>query len=62
LIIRWKDHKGFLRQETNAKRLREHNERHGYKNDSPLVRALEEVFERVGDHVRFNGGNLSGFT
>lgn len=50
LIVPWKQHKAFLSEEANAKRLREHNERHGFNNqNAPIVRALEQVFENTGD-------------
>src|SRR5215475_7235804 len=49
LLAPWKEHKAFLKEEADERRLREHNERGGYKRDSPLDNALHEVFESVGD-------------
>lgn len=33
LIVPWKEHKAFLKEEDNAERLCEHNERCGYRAD-----------------------------
>jgi len=60
LIVSWKEHKAFLREEADAEHLREHNERHGYDPESPLTKAVEQVFETVGDDVQFYKGVLSG--
>jgi hypothetical protein len=49
LLAPWKEHKAFLKEEADEGRLREQNERSGYKRDSPLDKALHEVFETVGD-------------
>ena len=49
LLAPWKEHKTFLKEEADEGRLREHNDRAGYKRDSPLDNALHEVFESVGD-------------
>jgi hypothetical protein len=46
LIVAWKDHKAFLKDEENDRRLREHKEHHGYDHhDSPVVNALYCVYE-----------------
>jgi len=60
LICRWKEHKAFLMEESEAQRLLEHNEHHGYIPESPLTRAVEQVFETVGDNIQFYKGVLSG--
>jgi hypothetical protein len=60
LIVPWKEHKAFLKEEENEVRLREHNADHGYRIKSPLVTAVEEVFASVGDDVQFYRGVLSG--
>ena len=60
LIVAWKDHKAFLREEENEARLCEHNFRVGYECDSPVDNALSEVFESVGDGVSFYRGTLRG--
>jgi hypothetical protein len=60
LICRWKEHKAFLKEEAEEHRLREHNEEVGYDPESPLTKAVEQVFETVGDDVRFYKGVLSG--
>lgn len=61
LIVPWKEHRAFLKEEANAERLREHNERHGYdREDSPIVEALQQVFESVGDDIDFDKGSVVG--
>jgi hypothetical protein len=62
LMAPWKDHKAFLKEEGSAQHLREHNERHGYEGeDTPIVNALYEVFETVGERdVSFYKGSLKG--
>lgn len=60
LIVRWKEHKAFLRDEARAEELQKHAHEHGGRHDSPVVRALEQIFESAGDGVQFNQGVLSG--
>ncbi len=60
LICVWKEHKAFLKEETEAQRLREHNETYGYIPESPLTKAVEQVFETVKDGIQFCRGVLSG--
>ena len=60
LICLWKEHKAFLKEESEAQCLREHNEHHGYIPESPLTKAVEQVFETVGDEIQFYRGVLSG--
>lgn len=60
LVVPWKELKAFLKEEENAQRLREHNERDGYdEEDSPVVRALHEVFESVADGINFYKGSIT---
>jgi hypothetical protein len=56
----WKEHKAFLKEEAAAARMWEHNQRVGYKKDSPIERAVEQVFENVKDDVGFYRGVVSG--
>jgi len=60
LVATWKEHKAFLKEEDNDIRLKEENERTGYRKDSPVDRAMYEVFESVGDEVDYYNGTLSG--
>jgi hypothetical protein len=60
LICRWKDHKAFLREEADAKRLRQRNGEIGYEFESPLDKAVHQVFDSVGDDVEFDRGVLWG--
>ena len=60
LVVAWKEHKAFLKEEANAERLREHNERHGYdQEESPVVTALYQVFESVADGIDFYRGSIT---
>ena len=61
LLVPWKEHKAFLKEEADETRLEEQNAREGYERDSPVTRALEQVYESVGDDgVNFYNGTLSG--
>jgi hypothetical protein len=60
LIVRWKDHRAFLKEEANRESLRLHNENLRYDENSPISKALYEVFESVGDQVSFYRGVLTG--
>jgi hypothetical protein len=60
LMVAWKEHKAFLKEESDAERLREHNVRTGYQCDSAIDNALSEVFESVGDGISFYRGTLRG--
>jgi hypothetical protein len=60
LVATWKEHKAFLKEEENVRRLKEENERTGYRNDSPVDRAMYEVFENAAEDVRYYQGTLSG--
>jgi hypothetical protein len=61
LIVPWKEHKAFLRDEATAERIREHNERQGYTHDdAPVANALQQIFENAGDQAVFHHGILSG--
>jgi hypothetical protein len=60
LIVPWKEHKAFLKEEASAESLRQHNERAEYSDNFPIGKAMYEVFESVGDDVSFYRGTLSG--
>jgi len=60
LIVPWKERKAFLREEESVERLRNHNRALGYEDDSPLAKALYEIFENVGDDISFYRGVLRG--
>jgi hypothetical protein len=60
LVVSWKEHKAFLREEENEKNLREHNKRNGYEGrDTPIVLAMDQVFDSVGDEASFYRGILT---
>ncbi len=60
LLAPWKEHKAFLKEEEYGRRIEEHNDRNGYRNDSAVDRALYVVFESAGDDVSYYRGLLSG--
>lgn len=60
LIVPWKDRKAFLNEEESAERIQNHNDRLGYKEQSPIAHALYEIYESVGDEVSFYRGTLRG--
>ena len=60
IIAPWKEHKRFLREESDIAALNEYNKAHGYDRDSPLASAIEQVFDSVGDGVYFRRGILYG--
>jgi hypothetical protein len=60
LVVPWKEHKAFLKEEASLEALRQHNQRTGYDENSPIARALYQVFESIGDDVSFYRGTLSG--
>lgn len=60
LIVPWRARRAFLEDEESAQRIAAWNEQHGYASpDSPVVRALEQVFESVGDDFNFHKGCLT---
>lgn len=61
MLVRWKDRKAFLQDEERERRLRDHNERQGYREESPQANALYEVFESAGEEgLTFYRGVLTG--
>jgi hypothetical protein len=61
LLVSWKERKAFFQDEEKARELRADNERHGYKENSPVANALYEVFESLGENdLGFYRGILSG--
>jgi hypothetical protein len=61
LVVPWKEHKAFLKEEASQDRLQEHNVRHGYTaQNQSIITALEQVFESVAEGLNFHGGSLVG--
>jgi len=59
LIVPWKEHKAFLKEEADEQRLREYNEAHGYDGEeSAVVTALYQVYESIRDGIDFYRGCL----
>jgi hypothetical protein len=58
LIVPWKGRKAFLKEEESSERLENHNNRLGYKEESPVAKAVYSIFESVGDEVSFYRGSL----
>jgi hypothetical protein len=59
LVSTWKDHKSFLKQEEQDLSIKEESARGGYRKDSPVDRALYEVFDSIGDDLGYYNGILS---
>jgi hypothetical protein len=59
IIVLWQDHKAFLNGESNSIRLAEINKRDGFEPNSPIIEAIEQVFESMGDDIRCTRGWLS---
>ncbi|MEO8682045.1 MAG: hypothetical protein ABI665_23565 [Vicinamibacterales bacterium] len=53
LIVPWRQLKAFLREESDKARLLEQSDRDGYQRDSPLVQAVEQVIDSVGETASF---------
>lgn len=63
LVVRWGERRAWEKDDEHERQLREHNKRLGYEEDSPIGRAMYEIFESVGDgDVSFYRGCLSGKT
>jgi hypothetical protein len=60
LLVPWKAHKAFLKEEADAGHLRAYNFEHGYERDSPIDFAVGQVFESVGERVSCDKGVMSG--
>ena len=61
LVVPWKELKAYQQEIANEKRTREHNVSKGYDNeDSPVVIALQQVFESAAEGVDFIKGSLVG--
>jgi hypothetical protein len=60
LVATWKEHRAFLKEEDSEIHLREESGRNGYRKDSPVDKAMYQVFESVGDKLNYYNGILSG--
>lgn len=60
ILVPWKEHKAFLKDEECAERLAGQNERDGYEEGSPVALAVEQVFESAGEMLCCHRGLLSG--
>jgi hypothetical protein len=61
LIVSWKGRKAYFRDEEKSRQLQADNERHEYREDSPLANVLYAVFESLGEKdLCFYRGCLSG--
>jgi hypothetical protein len=60
LLVRWRELKAFLGEETATDEQRRHNAAAGWRHDSPSDNALSCIFESVGDEVLYWKGTLSG--
>jgi hypothetical protein len=60
IIVLWKDAKAFLKDEANAARLAERNEREGYDPRAPIADAVMQVYGAMGDDIDFYGNTIKG--
>jgi hypothetical protein len=60
IVVLWRDHKAFLKDEANSIRLSEINKRDGFEPDLPIVEAVQQVFESMGDDIRGYRDTVSG--
>jgi hypothetical protein len=60
IVVLSRDHKAFLRDEANSTRLPEINKREGVEPDLPIVEAVQQVFESMGDDIRGYRDTVSG--
>ena len=60
LIVRWSESPAFMSDEKADRALRADNERNGYDEETPVDRALSDVFDHIGDKLTFYRGVLSG--
>lgn len=60
LVVPWKQRQPFLRDEEREQRLREDADRHRGRPETPVERALSEIFESTKDQLTFHRGILTG--
>ena len=61
LIVPWKEHKAFLKEEASEDRIQKYNDDHGYTDrNRPVITALEQVFQSAADGVTLTKGCLIG--
>jgi hypothetical protein len=61
LIVSWKEHKAFLKEEASEERIQKYNDDYGYRDrNKPVITALEQVFQSAADGVDFTKGGLIG--
>ncbi len=58
LIVPWRERRAYLEEQAAKLRLEEQSERDGFQRDSPVVRAIEQVFDSVGEDIWFWKGTL----
>lgn len=60
IIVPWREHKAYLKDEQNAAALVERNRREGYEPGSPVTEAVEQVFEEMHDDIACSRGDVFG--
>jgi len=43
--------RAFLKEEADLSAILHHNQNHGYEPESPVTRAIEQVFESAGENA-----------
>lgn len=51
IIVTWKEHRAYLKDEENAAALSERNHREGYEPGSPVTEAVEQVIDEMHDEI-----------
>jgi hypothetical protein len=56
VIVLWREKKDYLKDEDDLAAIYEHNGAKGYKYDSPVTLAIEQIFESAGDGIGVSRG------
>jgi hypothetical protein len=60
ILVPWREHKAFLKEEVDRERLAEHNDQNGFEGNSPLDKAVQSVYDNTGEGASYNCGVLRG--
>jgi len=59
LIVPWKEHRAFLKEEADEERIQKYNDDHGYTDKNrPVITGLEQVFRAQQTELHKIGHNL----
>lgn len=60
LLVTWREHRAFLRDEAKEAAIRKHSQERGYRKNSPVDVAIQEIFDSTGEAFVYDHGVLSG--